>query len=151
VFVLEEGIPSLRKGIHIQEETTDTLADQVIARTSQDSRRRWICIQAVARIVRDQDPIKNVPKNGRKFTIGVPKRLIDLSMLIAKVPQRIDVQKCREAQCNEKCWYQTLRKYGLATVCKEGQRKKAKGNQKCANGRPAKPQGKGLAELCWRL
>jgi hypothetical protein len=97
VFVLEEGIPSLRKGIHIQEETTDTLADEVIAGTSQDSRRRWICIQAIARIVRDQDSIKNVPKNGRKFTIGVSKSLIYLSMLIAKVPQRIDVQECCEA------------------------------------------------------
>src|SRR5271155_3333959 len=85
VVVLEEGIPSLRKGIHIQEETTDTLADQLIAGTSQDSRRRWICIQAIARIVRDQDSIKNVPKNGRKFTVGVSKRLIDLSMLFSKV------------------------------------------------------------------
>src|ERR1700691_72867 len=112
VLVLEEGIPSLRKRIHIHEETTDTLADQVIAGTSQDSGRRWICIQAVARIVRDQDSIKNVPKNGRNFTIGVPKRLIDLSMLIAKVPQRIDAQKCCQAQHSEKRRYQTLRKYG---------------------------------------
>jgi hypothetical protein len=107
VFVLEEGIPSLRKGIHIQEETTDTLANQVIAGTSQYSRRGWICIQAIARIVRDQDSINNVPKNGRKFTIRVPKRLIYLSMLIAKVPQRINVQECCEAQCNEKRRYQT--------------------------------------------
>jgi hypothetical protein len=97
VFVLEEGMPSLRKGIHIEEETTDTLADQLIAGTSQDCRRCWICIQAIAVIVRDQDSIKNVPKNRRKFTIGIPKRLIYLSMLIAKVPQRIDVQECREA------------------------------------------------------
>ena len=97
VFVLEEGMPSLRKGIHIEEETTDTLADQVIAGTSQDCRRCWICIQAIAGIVRDQDSIKNVPKNRCKFTIGIPKRLIYLSMLIAKVPQRIDVQECREA------------------------------------------------------
>ena len=76
VFVLEEGIPSLRKRIHIHEETTDTLADQLIAGTSQDSCRRWICIQAIARIVRDQDPIENVSENGRKLAIGVTKSLV---------------------------------------------------------------------------
>src|SRR3984885_13178986 len=76
VVVLEEGTPPLRKGIHIQEETTDTLADELIAGISQDSRCRWICIQAIARIVCDQDSIKNVPKNGRKFTIGVAKSLM---------------------------------------------------------------------------
>jgi hypothetical protein len=53
MFVSEEGIPLLRKPIRIRKKTTEVLADQLIPRTSQDSRRSWICIQAIARIVRD--------------------------------------------------------------------------------------------------
>jgi len=119
VVVLEEGIPPLRKGIHIQEETTDTLADELIAGTSQDSRRRWICVQAIARIVCDQDSIKNVPKNGRKFTIGVTKSLMCFSMFVAESPEGIDIQKYREDQCEEKRRNQTRTRYGMVAVNKK--------------------------------
>jgi hypothetical protein len=119
VVVLDEGIPSFRKGIHIQEETTDTLADQLIAGTPQDSRRRWICIQAIARIVRDQDSIKNVAKNGRKFTIGVAKSLMCFPMFVAESPEGIDIQKYREDQCEEKSRNQTRTRYGMVSVNKK--------------------------------
>src|SRR6202142_3702680 len=119
VVVLEEGIPSLRKGIHIEEETTDTLADQVIAGTSQDCRRCWICIQAIARIICDQGSIKNVPKNGRKVTIGVTKSLMCFSMFVAESPEGIDIQKYREDQCEEKRRNQTRTRYGMVAVNKK--------------------------------
>lgn len=99
MFVLEEGIPSLGKGIHVREETTDTLSDQVIAGTSQDSRRRWICIQAIAKIICDEDPIENVSKYGRELAISVTKSLMCFSMFVAESPKGIDIQKNREDQC----------------------------------------------------
>jgi hypothetical protein len=119
VFVLEEGIPSLLEGIHIHEETTDTLADQVIAGTSQDSGRRWICIQAIAKIICDEDPIENVSKYRRKLAIGVTKGLMCFSMFVAKSPEGIDIQKYREDQCEEKRRNQTRTRYGMVAVNKK--------------------------------
>src|ERR1700723_425393 len=119
MLVLEEGIPSLRKRIHIQEETTDTLADQVIAGTSQDSRRRWICIQAIAKIICDENPIENVSKYGGKFAIGVTKSLMCFSMFVAESPEGIDIQKYRKDQCEEKRRNQARTRYGMVAVNKK--------------------------------
>jgi hypothetical protein len=119
LLVLEEGIPSLRKRIHIQEETTDTLTDQVIAGTSQDSRRRWICIQAIAKIICDEDPVENVSKYGGKFAIGVTKSPMCFSMFVAESPEGIDIQKYRKDQCEEKRRNQTRTRYGMVAVNKK--------------------------------
>jgi hypothetical protein len=85
----------------------------------QDSGRRGIGVQAIARVIYDQYSIENVLENGREFAIGVTKSLVRLSMFVAKVPERIDVQECREAQSKKKQRNQARGKYGMVVVSKE--------------------------------
>jgi hypothetical protein len=50
-----------------------------------------ICVQALARLVENQNSVKHVLENRREFAVRITEGLIRLSMLVAEKPKRIEV------------------------------------------------------------
>jgi hypothetical protein len=86
-FVLEECGPPPGKCVTIRKETTNALADQFVSGKSQDARCRWICIQAIALVIHDQDSVEYILEDGREFTICVTKSLVSVTMLSSDIPE----------------------------------------------------------------